>query len=357
MAYSLDIPHGAFHTITAPDHCAWPNLTLLPNGDIGAVIFNQPSHGAMEGDVELWVSDDGADTWALRSQITRHDPGTNRMNVAAGLNHKGDLVVLCSGWDLERLPHVERSEAILLPQVWISADNGHTWELAGEAPAPPQCINSIPFGNVVINADELLVGCYAAQSDQRGYKLRKAHVMRSADGGRTWGDHTRIADTSSGEPTLLLTKDGSLLAAIRDLYPSAPPGGAELPPGATGGPLVLHRSQDMGRTWQPQQYLSLAHQIPGSLLQLADGRIVATYGSRINECRGVVARVSEDDGRNWSQPFALVAGFLPQSDHGYPSSVQLDGGDIVTAYYCSAAPWYQRYHMGVLRWNLDMVRI
>ncbi len=97
MSYPLNIPDGAYHIVTAPEHCAWPNLTLLPNGEIGAVIFNQPSHGRLEGDVELWVSNDGGDIWAMRSQITQHEAGTVRMNVAAGLNQKGELVVLCSG--------------------------------------------------------------------------------------------------------------------------------------------------------------------------------------------------------------------------------------------------------------------
>ena len=32
--------------------CAWPNLTLMPNGEIAAVIFNEPCHGTWEGDVE-----------------------------------------------------------------------------------------------------------------------------------------------------------------------------------------------------------------------------------------------------------------------------------------------------------------
>ena len=29
--------------------CAWPNLTLLPDGSINSTIFGQPSHGQMPG--------------------------------------------------------------------------------------------------------------------------------------------------------------------------------------------------------------------------------------------------------------------------------------------------------------------
>jgi len=32
--------------------CAWPNLTVLRDGTIIATIFNSPSHGRVEGEVE-----------------------------------------------------------------------------------------------------------------------------------------------------------------------------------------------------------------------------------------------------------------------------------------------------------------
>jgi len=351
MSYPLNIPDGAYHIVTAPEHCAWPNLTLLPNGEIGAAIFNQPSHGRLEGDVELWVSNDGGDTWAMRSQITQHEAGTVRMNVAAGLNQKGELVVLCSGWDLSRGTAEWPYGPCLLPQVCISGDNGHTWEIAGELQPPTEkepC--TIPFGDIVINGEELICSVY--HGDNRTWN--QSWVLRSKDGGRTWGDRSLIDGDNHDETSLLITDSGRLLAALRLLQGAAPENASSAE--RQSAPLVLYTSDDQGRTWGPQQYLSLPGQVPAHLLQLADGTILLTYGSRIWECRGVVGKISQDDAQTWSRPFTLVAGFMPGSDHGYPSSVQLEGGDIVTAYYCSASPWYQRYHMGVLRWNLDMVK-
>ena len=40
--------------------CAWPNLTMLRDGTITAIIFGKPSHGQMAGDVECWASSDGS---------------------------------------------------------------------------------------------------------------------------------------------------------------------------------------------------------------------------------------------------------------------------------------------------------
>ena len=71
--------------IAVDNVCAWPNLTLLPDGSIIATIFNQPSHGKLEGDVECWASTDGGRLWELRGTAAAHEPGGNRMNVSAGL--------------------------------------------------------------------------------------------------------------------------------------------------------------------------------------------------------------------------------------------------------------------------------
>ncbi len=350
MTYCLDIPVGAYHIITAPDHCAWPNLTLLPNGEIAATIFNQPSHGRLEGDAELWVSSDGGETWAMRSQITQHEAGTVRMNVAAGLNQAGELLVLCSGWDLSKGTAEWPYGPCLLPQVCLSGDSGNTWEVVGEVQPPTeQGSCTIPFGDIVINGEELLGSVYAG--DNRTWN--QSWVLRSKDGGRTWGEASLIDGDNHDETSLLRSASGRLLAGLRLLQGTAPENARSSQ--RPSAPLVLYISDDQGLTWEPQQYLSLPGQVPAHLLQLADGTILLTYGSRIPECRGVVGRISRDHGQTWSQPFTLVAGFMPNSDHGYPSSVQLGDGAIVTAYYCSAAPWYQRYHMGVLRWNLEMV--
>ena len=57
----------------------------MPDGAVVATIFNQPCHGAWEGDVECWASTDGGRLWQLRGVPAEHEPRTNRMNVAAGL--------------------------------------------------------------------------------------------------------------------------------------------------------------------------------------------------------------------------------------------------------------------------------
>src|SRR3982751_4788023 len=59
-------PPNARRVVAGENVCAWPNLTLLRDGTVAAVLFNQPTHGQAEGDVECWVSRDGLQ-WEKRS--------------------------------------------------------------------------------------------------------------------------------------------------------------------------------------------------------------------------------------------------------------------------------------------------
>jgi hypothetical protein len=66
---------------------------------------------------------------------------------------------------------------------------------------------------------------------------------------------------------------------------------------------------------------------------------------------GVGARWSNDGGQTWEPPVVLVD-LEDATDVGYPASVQVADGTVVTAYYCNGIPTHQRYHMGVLRYTL-----
>ena len=112
--------------------------------------------------------------------------------------------------------------------------------------------------------------------------------------------------------------------------------------------------------------MTLPGQHPAHLLELADGRVVLTYGSRVIGLCGACARISHDQGQTWAVARPVVTAPGPM-DCGYPSSVELNDGTIVTAYYGGpreqghpkdapySFPWHQRYHMGVCRWRPEML--
>jgi hypothetical protein len=92
-------------------------------------------------------------------------------------------------------------------------------------------------------------------------------------------------------------------------------------------------SKDNGASWE---FLSeVAPDVgggnPPSLIKLSDGRLAVTYAHRA-EPYGMRGRLSEDNGRTWSDPviFREDGG---NWDIGYPRSVQRTDGKIVTIYY------------------------
>ncbi len=332
--------------IAVDNACAWPNLTKMPDGAIVATIFNQPCHGLWEGDVECWASEDGR-FWSKRGVPAPHEPGTNRMNVCAGLAANGDLIVMASGytsrpkrpepcpvWAHDSMDeYVSKSKnpeagpkRMLAPWVCRSSDGGRTWSHAETVAFPEGIQKFAPFGTIVAApGGDLLGTCYSEGG--------KSWVMRSHDDGRTWPEYALIAE-GRNETNLLHLGRNEWLAIARSAIKQG---------------MGLYRSTDAGVTWAHEGDLTMRAQEPGHLLRLADGRILLSFGIRHVGLQAVGVRLSADEGRTWSNARLLVR-YDPHGDSGYPASVQMPDGTIVTAYYSSQSADHHRYHMGVVRW-------
>ena len=118
---------------------------------------------------------------------------------------------------------------------------------------------------------------------------------------------------------------------------------------ARRGAVELFRSDDDGETWQGPQRVTEKKELNGHLTRLKDGRLLLSYGNRIEGKYGVLAKVSSDEGKTWSAPIRLAD--TTTWDCGYPSSVQRPDGTIVTAYYSASSSSHSRYHMGVVLWT------
>ena len=53
--------------VAIDNKCAWPNLTLMPDGSIVASVFGEPCHLLWEGAAECWRSPDGGRSWSFLS--------------------------------------------------------------------------------------------------------------------------------------------------------------------------------------------------------------------------------------------------------------------------------------------------
>jgi len=145
-----------------------------------------------------------------------------------------------------------------------------------------------------------------------------AGVIRSKDGGHTWGDVTMLP--GHDETALLEVAPGRILAFTR----------AE---GSTTHGVEMSESTDDGRTWSRPMSLLKPKQWPADVCQLRSGRLLLTYGNRTGPF-GVGAVLSHDGGRTWDYEHrVLLAWDCQNTDCGYPSTVQLDDGTIVTLLY------------------------
>lgn len=122
------------------------------------------------------------------------------------------------------------------------------------------------------------------------------------------------------ETALAERSDGTLLAFMR----------AE---GAKTHALELSESRDGGQSWSEPRRLLQPGQWPFDAARLSSGRLLLVFGERRGPY-GVRALVSDDGGKTWDDKRQhLLALDCQNSDCGYPSTVQLDDGTVVTIYY------------------------
>ena len=177
----------------------------------------------------------------------------------------------------------------------------------------------------------------------------RTFCVRTRDGGASFEFVCLIGPEIHGEgwaimPACLRLPDGGILVARR----CGRPVGGEKP---WHHWIDLYRSDDEGGSWR---YLSKpapdagVNGNPPTLNRLPDGRLCLVHGFR-GRPYGIRAVLSEDDGRTWSDAIHLRDdGGTP--DLGYPRTVVLPDGTIVTAYYFADTFEGERY-IAATRWK------
>lgn len=320
-------------TISAPMHHAtlvtggghFPVLIQLQDGDLLATVRGGAPHRGQEGRLDLLRSSDGGMTWTGPTVLV--DGPTDDRNPGLGQLADGTIIAAYTiiTWEYDNASPEpkktgQRNEGV---HTIRSTDGGKTWS----APARSEGIAALytreagegmsgsPYGKIVQLADgTALMAVYFNFPGERGHE---SWLFRSTDSGATWADPTLLG-RHYNETGIVALKDGRLLAAMRT---------------EVGRRLDLIESKDGGRTWSEPARLTADHEHPADLVELADGRVLLTYGQR-NTPRGVEAMLSADGGRTWDASTKVkLAGKTPYGDNGYPSSIQRPDGAIVTLYY------------------------
>jgi len=217
--------------------------------------------------------------------------------------------------------------------VWMkrSTDGGVTWS------GRYDCLVDSPHGPIQLADGRLL---YAGKDLWR--EPNRVGVCESKDDGQTWrwlaeipprdgDDHNQYHELHAVE-----TADGRIIAQLRNHNAK------------NSGETLQSESSDGGKTWSQPRAIGVWG-LPSHLLRLRDDRLVMSYGHR-RAPLGNQARVSKDHGRTWSEPLLLSADGA-SGDLGYPSSVQLTDGSLLTVWYESlkGSPFAQ---LRQVHWNL-----
>jgi hypothetical protein len=91
---------------------------------------------------------------------------------------------------------------------------------------------------------------------------------------------------------------------------------------------------------------------PVDLIQLKDGRLMASYGVRTGphvKPGGIRACFSKDNGETWDiKTEVQIRNDFLNWDTGYPESIQMPDGKVLTVYYYNL---FNKYFLGGTYWK------
>ena len=116
--------------------------------------------------------------------------------------------------------------------------------------------------------------------------------------------------------------------------------------------LFQIESLDGGQTWTKGQVTPMWG-LPPHVIQLKNGWLAVVYGRR-KPPYGERACISRDQGETWDIENEIVLSNAPNDDLGYPVSVQLDDGSILTVYYEEVAGSKEQPCIQSTHWKLNI---
>lgn len=232
-----------------------------------------------------------------------------------------------------------------------SYDRGRNWEtewldVGDLQPEAKDCIASrnvleMPDGSILLGVSSYDPEIAEDEAASQKSAFRCGNWwFKSFDGGKTWAEKTPVNIEYRKpinfpffcETDIHRCPSGRVIAISRfsAVYPKEGTYAAE---GCEQGDhLRIFSLKDDNVTWvEEREFLQYA-QLHPHLLDLPDGRLLCAYTHR-NFPFGTQAVVSGDEGRTWteSNPF-ILAWFSWDSSCGFPCSVNLDDGSVLTCY-------------------------
>ena len=351
MDKKIDAEHGVVSS--SPDdffgYFGWPTLARMEDGRLVAAASGfRTAHVCPFGRNVVCFSDDDGASWTS-PMVANDSPLDDRDTGVVPLGGDGLLI----SWfttdnrghessapkaDLSRwregFSRITDENAVVNLGAWCctSLDRGETWGPRTKVPL------TAPHGPIRLGSGDLLYFGKQFLTDMGGFKGGKGSigVVASSDAGRSWdvrGEVPLVPGTVEGnyhEPHVAELPDGKLVGLIRveECDGSKPLEESDV----VHFSLVQTTSVDGGRTWTPGEPLNF-HGCPPHLLVHSSGALICSYGRRL-EPYGERVMISRDGADSWIYDYCLRDdGPDTDTDLGYPSTVELGDGSLLTMYY------------------------
>src|SRR5262245_888851 len=317
-------PPGLERSLVVKGQGYFPVALRLHDGRIAVVFRGGAPHVGVKGRLDMVFSADEGKTWAKPAVVV--DSPVDDRNPALGQAKDGTLVV--GYWRTANYDEQGRYNPKLNKptSTWVtrSRDGGKTWSASEQVDVADIGWGS-PYGRILTLPDgALLMPIYGGPVRQPGETAAdtdNSYLYRSADHGKTWRRYATPGPGRFNETALVRLASGKLLAALRTR------GAAE---------VWLAASADDGKTWSEPRKLTPARVHPADLVLLPDRRVLLVTGYRVGPF-GVRGLVGDRDGTfDWGRRFVLVNDAV-NADCGYPSSVVLKDGRVLTVSYATGS--------------------
>lgn len=316
---------------------AWPTAVLLQNGKIavGASGF-RIEHICPFGKAVISYSNDGGETYTPPAPVI-DTPLDDR---DAGICSFGEKGVIFTSFnnsaDMQRQHNKDNAyvqsyidtitkadeEKYLGSLFRISNDCGVTFGRIFRSPVTsPHGPTQLKDGTVLwagTNFDDIFGGIEVRRLDTESGETELTGKITASD-----------KNVVLNEPHIIELPNGRLICHIRGEN-------AELFSGGNEKLFTVFQSvsDDGGKTWsEPEMLLDETGGAPPHLILLSSGVLLSTYGRR-KLPYGIMAMISFDGGESWEKDIRIYEN-TTSDDLGYPSTVELPDGTLLTVFYAA----------------------
>lgn len=309
------------------NYLAFPSFQITPDGIVYAVFRSAPgkkskTHINTRSIAMLKRSLDGGKNWKMLSSITPMIDYAGVQDPALTISENGDLLLSYFVWASHTGKHTKKRRNVRMQGLFIrySSTGRENWGMQERKPECSALQVASSHSAIVLSGDFLI---FCGYGDMGGGGAC-CFLLRSQIGELDWGKPKKIAHDPTGklnflEPCLIDCGSDHWLCLMRV-------------EGEGKTHIYQAHSWDRAETWEAPRDTGMQG-VPPHVLKLRDGRVLCTYGRRTKPY-GIRACWSYNGGLTWDTEREVVlrkdgGGW----DLGYPSTVQLRDGRLLTGYY------------------------